>query len=167
MLYDSYNYIMILEGGDEIKRDCREYRLELNDGDIFVSSPGKLHCTIVIHAIGPDWRGGWNGEANSLAECVRKSMFEASSRKLRSIAFPAISSGCKCYPVDHATCVILDTIYSYLDEDLSTSLKDVFLVDTDDDAMSCFKKKLCLIKGTSKSDHHGMSSLLVNCVYSS
>ena len=82
-------------------------------------------------------------------------MFEASSRKLQSIAFPAIGSGRRCYPIDEATSIILDTVYTYLDEDESTSLNDVYLVDMDVEAMKCFENKLCLIKGISKVDHQG------------
>ena len=145
-------------GGGEIGKGCQKFSHKHGDGDVVVTSPGELPCTVLIHAIGPNWYGGSNREANSLAQCVRKSMFEASSRKLQSIAFPAISSGCKCYPVDKATSVILETIYSYLDEEESTPLKDVYLVDVVEEAISAFETKLCLIKGAPKVDHHGMSS---------
>ena len=150
---------VVFVGGDEIREDCRKYRYGLSDGDVVVTSPGKLPCAVLIHAIGPYWKGGSYGEAKSLAECVRKSMFEVSSRKLQSIAFPAIGSGCRCYPIDEATSIILYTIYSYLDEDMSTSLNDVYLVDMDVEAMRCFENKLSQIKGISKVDHqgHGMS----------
>jgi O-acetyl-ADP-ribose deacetylase (regulator of RNase III) len=56
----------------------------------------------VIHAVGPVWGGG-AGEDEALASCYRSAMRLAAERGLRSIAFPAISTGAYGFPLERAT----------------------------------------------------------------
>ena len=113
---------------------------DLLAGQIYVSGPGRLPCKAIIHAVGPMWRGGTNEEDKILSEAVRKSLDEASKRRYHSIAIPAISSAIFGYPVDMATSVIVETIYSYLEGDMSSTLKEVYLLDMDDAAVNCFER---------------------------
>jgi O-acetyl-ADP-ribose deacetylase (regulator of RNase III) len=64
-----------------------------------------LPAKYVIHTVGPVWRGGAAGEDALLAECYRNSLALAEERAVRSIAFPAISTGIYGYPLDRATAV--------------------------------------------------------------
>ena len=67
-------------------------------------TPGfGLPARYVIHAVGPVWRGGGEGEAELLASAYRSAMRLASEHGLRSIAFPAISTGIYGYPLTQAT----------------------------------------------------------------
>jgi hypothetical protein len=70
----------------------------------------------VIHAVGPVWRGGGQGEADELAGCYRMSLDLAKQAGLASIAFPAISTGIFGYPVDQATGVAVETVRAWLAE---------------------------------------------------
>jgi len=66
-------------------------------------TPGfELKARWVIHAVGPVWRGGGEGEADLLADCYRNALALALDRGLRSIAFPAISGGAYGFPLDRA-----------------------------------------------------------------
>ena len=56
----------------------------------------------VIHTVGPVWRGGASGEAGKLAACYRSSLGVAEAHGLRTVAFPAISTGVYGYPVERA-----------------------------------------------------------------
>ena len=67
-------------------------------------TPGfGLPARYVIHAVGPVWRGGGEGEAELLASAYRSAMRLASGHGLKSIAFPAISTGIYGYPLARAT----------------------------------------------------------------
>ncbi len=58
----------------------------------------ELPATHVIHAVGPVWNGGQHGEPELLASCYRTALALAADRGLRSIAFPAISTGVYRFP---------------------------------------------------------------------
>ena len=62
----------------------------------------RLPATYVIHAVGPVWRSGERGEPNLLAGCYRRAFELASERRLKTIAFAAISCGVYGYPHDQA-----------------------------------------------------------------
>ncbi len=69
-------------------------------------TPGfRLPARLVIHTVGPVWRGGDAGEAELLARCYRESLQLAAKHELHSIAFPAISCGVYGYPIDAAAAI--------------------------------------------------------------
>lgn len=73
-------------------------------------TPGfRLRARHVIHAVGPVWHGGTAGEAELLASCYRASLALARAHGLRSIAFPAISTGIYGYPAGPATRIAVET----------------------------------------------------------
>jgi O-acetyl-ADP-ribose deacetylase (regulator of RNase III) len=79
-------------------------------------TPGfRLPARWVIHAVGPVWRGGHAGEADLLASAYRSSLRLAEERGLRSIAFPAISTGIYGYPLREATEVAVRTVRAALE----------------------------------------------------
>jgi O-acetyl-ADP-ribose deacetylase (regulator of RNase III) len=64
----------------------------------------------VIHTVGPVWRGGKGGEAELLASCYRRSLEVAATLDVRSIAFPAISTGIYGYPAEEAAGIAVTTV---------------------------------------------------------
>ena len=66
----------------------------------------------VIHTVGPVWKGGVHGEADTLASCYRRSLETADSMGARSVAFPAISTGIYGFPPDRAAKIAVATIRS-------------------------------------------------------
>lgn len=74
-------------------------------------TPGfGLGAPWVIHTVGPVWHGGVQGEARLLASCYRSAIALADREGLRSIAFPAISTGIYGYPHEAAATVALGAI---------------------------------------------------------
>jgi O-acetyl-ADP-ribose deacetylase (regulator of RNase III) len=69
-----------------------------------------LPARYVIHAVGPVWAGGHAGEAELLAGAYRSALSLAAEHGVRSIAFPAISTGIYGYPLDAATDVAVRTV---------------------------------------------------------
>ena len=85
-------------------------------GSAVVSDAGALPARIVIHAVGPVWRGGGAGEAELLASAYRTSLDLAAGEGCRSVALPSISTGVYGYPVDLAAGVALDAIDAWIAE---------------------------------------------------
>lgn len=76
-----------------------------------VITPGfGLKARHVIHAVGPVWHGGGEREAELLASCYRESLARLREAGLRSIAFPAISTGIYGYPAKQAVQVAVHTV---------------------------------------------------------
>lgn len=71
-------------------------------GDAVITAGYRLPAHYVIHAVGPVWRGGHEGEDELLASCYRRAFTLAREYDLASIAFPAISTGAFGFPLERA-----------------------------------------------------------------
>ena len=104
-------------GGAKIKEECQAIvdRIgRLAPGKAVITGGGNLPAKYVIHTVGPVWHGGHGGEAETLASCYRESLKLAGSQMLKSIAFPAISTGIYGYPVEQAARVAVDAVTGFL-----------------------------------------------------
>ncbi len=79
-------------------------------GQAKITDAYRLPCRFVIHTVGPVWRGGHDGEPEVLASCYRSSLAIAAAHGLRSLAFPAISTGAYGYPFELAAAVAVATV---------------------------------------------------------
>ncbi|MBM3643175.1 MAG: O-acetyl-ADP-ribose deacetylase [Alphaproteobacteria bacterium] len=79
-------------------------------GEARITGGHRLRAWFVIHTVGPIWRGGAAGEPALLAACYRNSLALARLQGVRSIAFPAISTGIFGYPKAAAADVAVQTI---------------------------------------------------------
>jgi O-acetyl-ADP-ribose deacetylase (regulator of RNase III) len=107
-------------GGPEILRECKGIRARQGGcpaGEAVITSGGRLAARYVIHAVGPVWRGGDQGEPELLASCYRNSLRLAAEKRLRSVAFPSISTGAYGYPVQKASPVALSAVATFLMEE--------------------------------------------------
>ena len=100
-------------GGAQILAECRRIG-GCAVGDARITSGGLLKARYVIHAVGPVYRDGQSGEPELLASAYQRSLELASRYKLRSVAFPAISTGAYGYPAREAADIALRTIIAYL-----------------------------------------------------
>ena len=71
----------------------------------------------MIHAVGPVWSGGKNGEPELLASCYRTALDLAAEDNLASIAFQAISTGVYRFPADLAARIAAGTVVSEISAD--------------------------------------------------
>jgi O-acetyl-ADP-ribose deacetylase (regulator of RNase III) len=83
-------------------------------GSAVVSDAGDLPARIVIHAVGPIWRGGGAGEPRQLASAYRTSLDLAAREGCQTVALPSISTGIYGYPVDLAARVALETVEAWV-----------------------------------------------------
>jgi O-acetyl-ADP-ribose deacetylase (regulator of RNase III) len=97
--------------GPELAQACAELG-PCPTGDARLTPGFRLPARFVIHAVGPIWRGGGAGEAELLASAYRAVLRLATERRLRSLAFPAISTGIYGYPLRAATEVAVATVRS-------------------------------------------------------
>ena len=94
--------------GPELARACAPLA-PCPTGQARITPGFRLAARYVIHAVGPVWRGGGAGEASLLASAYRASLDIARAEGLRSIAFPAISTGIYGYPLGAATAIAVAT----------------------------------------------------------
>jgi O-acetyl-ADP-ribose deacetylase len=87
--------------GPELKEECRALG-GCATGDAKITKGYRLRATHVIHAVGPVWHGGNQGEDDLLASCYARAIGLCQEYSLASIAFPAISTGVYHFPADRA-----------------------------------------------------------------
>jgi O-acetyl-ADP-ribose deacetylase (regulator of RNase III) len=87
--------------GPELLAECRTIG-GCPVGEARITRGYRLPARYVIHTVGPVWRGGEGGEPENLAACYRNSLALAAEHGLRTIAFPAISTGIFGYPLPQA-----------------------------------------------------------------
>ena len=86
-------------------------------GEARITRGYRLPARHVIHTVGPVWQGGTANEDALLASAYRNSLVLANKHGLRSIAFPAISTGVYGFPADRAARIALSTIVACLSGD--------------------------------------------------
>ena len=123
-------------GGGAILDECRKIVGKIGSlptGQAVITTGGSLAARHVIHTVGPVWRGGDRGEERLLADAFRNSLALADKNRLRTIAFPGISTGVYGYPVDKAAEVALRTVADYLRA--GSGLEEVRIVLFGEDAL--------------------------------
>ncbi len=95
--------------GPELAEACAGQR-PCPTGEARITPGFRLHARFVIHAVGPVWHGGGSNESALLASAYRASLDLLRASHLRSIAFPAISTGIYGYPLRAATGIAVSTI---------------------------------------------------------
>jgi O-acetyl-ADP-ribose deacetylase (regulator of RNase III) len=122
-------------GGPTILAECRQIVSKIGRlpaGQAVITTGGKLPAKHVIHTVGPVYRGGEQGEAETLANCHRESIRLADEHGLTSLAFPAISTGAFGYPVSEAAQVAISAARDALQSAKSVKLCRFILFDSDD-----------------------------------
>ena len=84
-------------------------------GEARITGGHNLPAKYVIHTVGPVWSGGDNDEDALLAACYRNSMALAAERGIRTIAFPAISTGVYGFPKERATRIAVREVATALE----------------------------------------------------
>jgi O-acetyl-ADP-ribose deacetylase (regulator of RNase III) len=99
--------------GPELLNECRTLN-GCAPGEAKLTRGYRLSAAHVIHTVGPIWRGGNAGEAETLAACYRNSLRIAVENGFASVAFPAISTGVYGYPRDAAARIAVKSVTVHL-----------------------------------------------------
>lgn len=111
-------------------------------GEAKITSGYNLPAKYVIHTVGPVWNGGKNNEDELLASCYRNSLKLAAENGIKSIAFPAISTGVYLFPLERATKIAIDEVTKFLND--NDELEKVIFVAFDDTTHNFYEEKLKL-----------------------
>lgn len=101
--------------GPQLLAECRTLN-GCETGQAKITKGYNLPAKYVIHTVGPVWYGGEQDEPQLLADAYRNSLKLAEEHNLKSIAFPAISTGVYGYPKEEAAHIAIDTIREFLKE---------------------------------------------------
>jgi len=99
--------------GPALLEECRALK-GCPTGEARITKGYRLPADWVIHTVGPISRGGDEREAELLAQCYRSCLQIVLERGIRSIAFPAISTGAYGFPIDRASRIALAEARSFL-----------------------------------------------------
>ncbi len=104
-------------GGPSILEECRRIVAKigsLSAGKAVITTGGRLPAKYVVHTVGPIYRGGRQGEAETLASCYCESIRVADDHGIQSLAFPSISTGAYGYPIPEAAEVAVRAVVEHL-----------------------------------------------------
>ncbi len=108
-------------GGPKITEECKKIG-GCSTGSAVITTGGNLKARYVIHAVGPVYNDGKHGENRLLSGAYRASLELAVKHNLKSISFPAISTGIYGYPIDKAAEVAVKTVVDFVKTNKGISL---------------------------------------------
>ena len=111
--------------GPELLAECKTLG-GCETGRAKITGGYRLPARHVIHAVGPVWHGGTQGEADLLASCYRESLELAVEHDVRTVAFPAISCGVYGFPVEKAAPIAVREVAGFLEA--HDAIEKVYLV---------------------------------------
>jgi O-acetyl-ADP-ribose deacetylase (regulator of RNase III) len=107
------------QGGPTIMQECDQIRARQGGcppGRAVVTGAGQLPAKHVIHAVGPIWQGGTQGEDETLRQAYWHSLALARGINARTVAFPSISTGAYRFPIKRAARVALQAVRDWLEK---------------------------------------------------
>ncbi|QQE08117.1 O-acetyl-ADP-ribose deacetylase [Cupriavidus sp. ISTL7] len=130
-------------GGPSIMAACREIRERQGGcptGEAVITTGGLLPAPYVIHAVGPVWRGGNDNEDALLASAYRSSIKLAAEHRLRTLAFPNISTGVYGFPRERAADIAIAAVREALAD--ADTIEQVTFVCFDDENYRLYRERL-------------------------
>jgi len=124
--------------GPELLTECRKLG-GCAAGDAKTTPGFHLPAKWIFHAVGPVWHGGGNDEDDLLESCYCRCLELAKKHQVRSIAFPAISTGVYSFPPKRAARIAVDTMRDHIDE---SGVQVVKFVCFDSDTLDIYEKIL-------------------------
>ena len=118
-------------GGPAIMQELDVIRRQIgrcDTGSAVVTTAGNLPARWIIHAVGPVYRGGEEGEPELLASAYRTSLRLASERDVKVVTFPSISTGVYGYPLEEAAPIALRTVAEVLGQPDTTIREAIFVL---------------------------------------
>ena len=109
-------------------------------GEAKITKGYNLSAKHVIHTVGPVWNGGNHNEDDLLASCYRNSLKLAIENGIKSIAFPAISTGVYRFPLERAAKIAIDEVTKFLNENIE--IEKVIFVAFDEQTYNYYAEAL-------------------------
>lgn len=131
-------WAIVRQGGASIQRESDLVGFTPT-GTSAITSAGRLPARYVIHSVGPIYSEYDPGEADRLLRSAVESALElAAARDLKSVAFPAISSGIYGFPKDECAEVMIQSVVAWLTDNQDESVHDVRFILYDEPAIGAF-----------------------------
>jgi O-acetyl-ADP-ribose deacetylase (regulator of RNase III) len=122
--------------GPELLQACRKLN-GCATGDAKPTPGFQLKAKWVFHAVGPVWGGGAREEDALLASCYRRCLELAREHEVRSIAFPAISTGVYRFPLERAARIAIQTVRAHIED---SGVEEVRFVCFNSDALLVYER---------------------------
>ncbi|MBT1248557.1 MULTISPECIES: macro domain-containing protein [unclassified Thermosipho (in: thermotogales)] len=130
---------ILKKGGYSIQKESDEYIQKygpVNTGNVAVTFAGNLDAKYIIHAVGPIWHGGRNKEEEKLKSAILSALKKACELGVKTIAFPAISSGIYGFPVKRCAEIFKESIEKFTKN--NTCLDEIRIVNIDKEDYEIF-----------------------------
>lgn len=104
------------KGGKSILEECIQIRNKQGGckvGEAVITTAGNLPSSYVIHTVGPVWNGDKEEKSKLLSDCYKNSLELAVQNKIKTIAFPGISTGIYRFPKDKAAEIAIRTVNNF------------------------------------------------------
>lgn len=121
--------------GPQLLEECRNLN-GCATGEAKITKGYNLPAKFIIHTVGPVWRGGKRNEVELLANCYRNTLALAEANNVKTIAFPAISTGAYRFPFEQATHIAVSETKNFLEK--NNTIQKVLFVCYGHDASSTY-----------------------------
>jgi O-acetyl-ADP-ribose deacetylase len=125
--------------GPDLLAECEKLN-GCETGQSKITNGYRLKAKHIIHTVGPVWHGGYRDEHSLLASCYQTSLSIAKEKKIRSIAFPGISTGVYGFPKDLAALIAVNETKRFLNK--NSYPEKVIFVTYGDDSYETYRKLL-------------------------
>lgn len=125
--------------GPDLLSECEELN-GCSTGEAKITKGYNLKARYVIHTVGPVWYGGYRDEHSLLASCYQASLKIAREKKIKTIAFPGISTGIYGFPKDLAALIAVNETKRFMTK--NTYPQKVMFVAFDDESYENYSKLL-------------------------
>jgi len=134
--------VIVRRGGRIIQDESNQWvqmHGPVKTGAAAITSAGSLPAKYVIHAVGPIW--GTGDEHKKLSSAIRSALDIAVDHKLKSISFPAISSGIFGFPKDQCAQVFFATLTIFAHDHPDGSVREIRLCNIDKETTNIFESE--------------------------
>lgn len=125
--------------GKDLLEECRTLK-GCATGKSKLTKGYNLPAKFIIHTVGPVWNNGTENEEMLLAACYSSSLQIASENRIKTIAFPSISTGAYRFPFDKAAKIAYSTISGFLND--NNTIEKVYLVCFSDKDLEQMKRSI-------------------------
>jgi O-acetyl-ADP-ribose deacetylase (regulator of RNase III) len=125
--------------GHDLLTECKKLK-GCETGQSKITKGYRLKAKHVIHTVGPVWYGGYRDEHSLLASCYMTSLTLAKEKRIKTLAFPGISTGAYGFPRDQAALIAVTETKRFLSK--NNYPEEVIFVAFDDDSYETYRRLL-------------------------